>query len=161
MSINGGNVNDETTEYPIKTDHLVKGDTVDALTIEQAFSVKRETDAYRFAMLRASDYVTRRFRDRGETVTVVDRKHNLVILTDAEAAEYNDQRFAIELRGAARAHARNLGVDRANLTTAQVRTHDRALEVNGRLLGAIRKERVAILSEHKRSTPLPPGAKSK
>jgi hypothetical protein len=149
----------ETTEHPIATNSLSKGDVIAAAYLERAIGAPRETDAYRLGLRRIIDYVTRRLRDRGEIVTIVERKHSLVILTDAEASEYNAQRFNIELRGAARAHARNLGVDRSKLPDAQLAKHDRALETNGRILHAIRRERALVIGEHKRVTPLPPGAK--
>lgn len=151
----------DTTEHPIATDSLSKGDVIVAVDLERALGVKRETDAYRLGLRRIVDYITRRFRDRGEIVTVVERRHCIVILTDAEASEYNAQRFTIELRGAARAHARNLGVDRSQLTSEQAAHHDRALQTNGRILHAIRRERAFVLGEHKRSAPLPPGAKKR
>lgn len=154
-------MNDDTTEYPIATDGLRKGDRVSVNAIERAFSVKRQTDAYRLALLKASNYIVRRFRDRGEIVTVVERKHDLVILTDDEASKYNDERFAINIRGAARAHTRNLGVDRSKLSAGVIDEHDRRIVNNGRVLGAIRNERASIAIGHRRTTPLPPGAKSK
>ena len=149
----------QTTEYPIATEHLRKGDTITAETIERAFSVRRDTDAFRMAALKIREYVAKRFRDRGEVVTVTERKHDLVILTDEEASKYNHERFAINIRGAARAHSRNLGADRGMMSAEVQREHDRRLVVDGRVLGAIRSERAAIVSEHRRVTPLPPGAK--
>lgn len=131
----------ETTEYPIATTHLRKGDAITAEKIESAFNVKRGTDPYRFAVMRTIDYVSRSLAERGMPVTVVERKHCVVILTDDEASEHNARRFKAEVAGAARAHRRQLLVDRANVDQAKIAEHDRALVVQGRVMGAINKAR--------------------
>lgn len=136
---NGGSV--ETTEYPIETDRLQKGSIVAAEIIERAFSVKRGTDAYQLAAMRAIDHIASRLRERGEIVTVVQRKHDVVILTDTEASEHNASLFQSRIRSAARAHVRQLGVDRSQLDPEKLAGHDRALETQGRVLSAIRRAR--------------------
>lgn len=148
----------ETTEYPLRTDHLSKGSIVPAHDVEAALGVVRGTEAYQLAAMRASAYIAQRLEERGEVVTVIQRNHDLVVLTDEEASEYNARQFTIALRKAARSHRRALGVDRAALTPERLKEHDRNLETNGRVLSAIRKERALMPRPRERETPayLPP-----
>jgi len=145
----------ETTKYPIQTDHLVKGSIIPAQTIERAFNVQRGTDAYQLAAMRAGKYIEDSFEDRGELVTVVQRRHDLVVLTDDEAVGHNARQFRVGIRKAARSHRRALAVDRAQISPVRLQEHDRNLEVNGRILSAIRTAKREILpSPRPRETPL-------
>jgi hypothetical protein len=147
----------QATEYPITTTHLRKGSIVSVEVLEEAFGVKRGTDAFQLAALRAADYITKRLAQRGEMVTVAQRKCNLVILTDTEASSYNEQRFDTEIGSAARALRRMAAVDRSQVDATRLAAHDRALEVRGRMLAAARRERrQASLAPHKRETPALP-----
>lgn len=150
----------ETREYPFDTDELTKGSIVPPDVIESAYGVKRGTDRYAFATLRASEYVERRFADRGQVVTVVIRKDALHILTDEEAVGHNRASFRAGARKMRRANMRQAGSDRALMSEATRAEHDRDLEVSGRVLGAMSKElgRRVIAQPVKRNTPLPPGA---
>lgn len=146
----------ETTEYPIATSHLQKGDTINAETIEAAFGVKRGTQAYQFAVMRVCDHVRQRFAERvpAEIVTVVQDHDAVVVLTDNEATEYNARRFKSGIAQAARSHRQQLGVDRSKLDEAKVPEHDRSLTVQGRVLSAINKaRRMPALKPAARGTP--------
>lgn len=147
-----------TTEYPIPTSDLRKGDIVSVDQIEEAFRVARGTDAYQLAARRASDYIVQRLAERGLHVTIAQRKHSLMILTDEEASTYNAHRFDLELGGAGRALRRLAEVDRSQLSSGRIVDHDRALEVRGRMLAAARRERRQLQPKpHERTTPgLPP-----
>ncbi len=143
-----------TTEYPIDTDSLVKGSTVSTETIERAFGVKRGTDAFNIAALKACQYVARRFLDRGEVVTVTMRKHALVILTDEEVPEHNARVFRNEIKKAARAHARSAGADRSKMSVETQAVHDRHLVVQGAQLAAMAQVRRELRpAVRERSTP--------
>lgn len=125
------------TEYPIDVERLSKGDCVVAAMIESAFNVKRGTDAYQMAAMRASEFISKRFLDRGEIVTITQRKHDLWILTDEEMPAHNARLFKNDIRRAARVHARMLGGDRSKMTSDTLKLHDRALTVQGAQLAAI------------------------
>lgn len=145
----------EAIEYPIPTDHLRKGDRIERADIEHAFGVKADTKAYRLALMRAKNHVERRFLERGEPVTIAEDDGALMILTDSEAAVYNNDAVWSYVRRAARALSRQRVVNRANLTSEQRDTHDRALEVNGRAIAAARREqRRPVLRAEERKTPL-------
>jgi len=143
-----------TGEYPIDTDSLVKGSRIPAEVIERAFNVKRGTDAYQMAAMRAVNHISRRFLDRGEIVTITQRKHDLVILTDDEVPAHNSRLFRNDIRKAARAHARMLGADRSLMSERTIKLHDRALAVQGAQLAAVsRVRREFSPSPRARTTP--------
>ena len=152
---------DDTTEYPFDTDGLAKGDTVAIETLERAYSVTRGTEAYQFAWMQAKAFVVRRFADRGEVITVVYRDGDLVILTDEGQVEYNAESFRRGIRTARRAHSRMLGADRSKIADAKaLEMHDRRLEVQGRVLGAVAREsRVPALAAATRTAPALPGSR--
>ncbi len=152
----------DTSSYPFNADHLSKGDAVTVAQIEHAYSVRHGTDRYQFAWLQAKEFVVRSFAERGEIVTVVHRDGALVILTDEEQAAYNSDQFKAGIRKARRSHARMLGADRSKIADPDIlRTHDRAIEVQGRVLAAVSREtRVLPPQPHRRSTPVLPGAKT-
>ena len=144
----------EATEFPIKTDHLVKGSVIAVDVIEAAFGNKRETQRYQLDLMSVQDYVERRFADRGEVVFVIQEKGALRILTDEEAPAYAAKLFREGIRRAGRAHRRQLGADRSQMSDPTRVTHDRQLEVQGRMLAAAAKERRSIApSPSERQTP--------
>jgi hypothetical protein len=152
------NIDDDiecTSEYPLDTDALQKGSRIAAEVIERAFNVKRGTDAYQMAWLKASQHISRRFLDRGEIVTITQRKHDLVILTDEEMPAHNARMFRNDIRKAARAHARMLGGDRSKMSEQTLKVHDRALAVQGAQLAALATARKEFKpSRRERATPV-------
>lgn len=144
-----------TTEYPLDVEQLQKGSIIPAERIEHAFRVVRGTDAFQMASMRASKYIARRFLDRGEIVTVTQRKHDLVILTDDEMPAHNARLFRNDIKKAARAHARMLGGDRSKMSDETLKLHDRALTVQGAQLAAIGQARREIAAtSRERLTPV-------
>lgn len=145
----------QTTEYPLQTEHLHKGSIIAAGVIEEAFQVKRGTDAYQMAVMRAIEYIARRLASRGEVVTVAQRKHDLVVLTDDEAIGHNAQQFKIAIRKARRSHTRQLAVDRSQVSTSTLlKEHDRNLEVGGHVISSIsRATREITAAVRQRDTP--------
>lgn len=145
----------EAEEYPLATDDLSKGSVVPTEVIERAFRVQRDTKDFQLALLRASDFIARRFRDRGEVVFVTQERGSLRVLTDEEAVSYGAKLFRQGVRMAAHAHARQSAADRALMSEATRAEHDRSLEVQGRMLSAMRKERRApVVEAAKRATPV-------
>ena len=147
-------------EHPFATDELNKGSVVDAATVAEGYGVKVDTVRFRLALLQAGEYIERRLAERGLLVVVAQRKNDLIVLTDAEAALYTAREFRAGLRKAGRNHAKGRTVDRANLPESARNNHDRELELQGRTLSAIRTaRRTPVAIPTKRATPLPPGAK--
>lgn len=144
-------------EYPLKTSHLRKGDRVTLDEIEHAFSTRRDTEDFRFKMLRAQRYIERRFLERGEPVTTrTDDKIGILILTDEEALVYNTKRFEQETRQRNRAFVRLSQTDRGQLGEKSKTLLDRkVIELGHRVQADRRAKRDAssLLSPAKRTTP--------
>lgn len=148
----------ETSKHPFDTDRLIKGDEVPVLEIERAYSVKYPSPDYQFAWMHCKEFVIRRFAERGEVVTVVQRDGALLILTDEQQVDYNIDQFKQGIRKARRAHSRMLGADRSMINNQKsLESHDRRLEVQGRVLSAVAKEtRIVRPLPVKRATPVLP-----
>ena len=127
-----------TTEHPFSTEDLCKGSVVACATIEEAYRVQRGTDAYQLAVLRAVDFITRRLADRGLEVVCKQRKHDIVILTDAEASAELAARLENAVRGIRRNHRRLATVDVENLQSGERVDHDMRQIRSGRLWLALR-----------------------
>lgn len=129
------------TEYPINTEDLDKGSRISAATIEHGYSVKRGTDEYRLAMLRAKAFIVHRLAERDLFVVAKFDGHDIIILTDNEAAPYTDDEFKRGVRKMGRSLAQQASVNRANLTDDVRTRHDRAMVVNGAGYAAIKSAR--------------------
>ncbi len=87
------------TVYPIDTSTLHKGDLIPMSQLVEITKAQPGTSRYAFKLLKLKQFISRAMAMRGEPATVVIRKSELVILTDAEANEYN---FAFAGSGARR-----------------------------------------------------------
>ena len=142
-------------QYPFDLSKFSKGDRIDRAAVEVAFGVRADTKGFRVALLRLRCYLEEDFLDRGEIVTITEDDGALMILTDVEAAVFNDEAVWGFVRRATKALARQRAVDRSKLDADQTKQHDRALEVNGRAIAATHRERSApTLRAEDRQTPL-------
>ncbi len=145
-----------TSLYPFDTDSLTKGSRVTRDTITAAYGIPWTSALYGIkAFLPARHHVERAFAARGEIVTVVCDKGDLVILEDDAASLYNERTFSLLFRRAGQTQHRMLGVDRSKVLPERLGRHDRALETNGRALGAASRElrRNLLPSPRQRATP--------
>jgi hypothetical protein len=134
---------------------LAKGTVIPAAEVERCLGLSRTHKAYSMAALGLRGAIESHFAADGLTVTVIQRSDDLVILTDREAAEYNRERFRQHVRGLRRSHRRAAGVDPVPLTEQERRDHDRALEIQGRILLAVAAVRREITPRpHERRTPI-------
>jgi hypothetical protein len=134
---------------------LDKGTVIPAAEVERCLGLPRTHRAYSMAALGLRAAIESHFAVDGVTVTVIQRSDDLVILTDREAAEYNRERFKQHVRGMRRSHRRAAGVNPVPLTEQERRDHDRALEVQGRILLAVAAVRREIAPKpHERRTPI-------
>jgi hypothetical protein len=139
--------------YPIDTDQLNKGDKITPEEIASIFHAIPGTADYALQSLRLRDYITQRFMERSEVVTIIAEKNALRILTDAEAAEYNRDAFKKRSRQMLHIHLRACGVDTANLDDKQQREHERVLLRQGVVLSHMRYGWKAPLIANERKTP--------
>jgi hypothetical protein len=155
-------MNDEMEQgiYPFSIKDLEKGSVFTVSMVEHAYSVQYGTSEYSLAALRASQFISERFKEeRGVVVTTAIRKDGVRILTDEEAVAANAKTFRSGLRRARKAHVRQLGSDRSLMSAKVKAEHDRRVEVEGRILSSITKElrRQPQALPVERVTPLPPG----
>lgn len=140
--------------YPFDTDGLNKGDTIAPEIIEYAYGISRAQPNYRWALLRARKFVVSAFKVRGVVVTVVIRGDSLKICTDDEQYMPNIRTIATGQRKMRRGHGRMVGADRSKMSPETLAKHDRAVEVNGRKLAAMRAVTMPELpAVSERSTP--------
>jgi hypothetical protein len=139
--------------YPIDTDALHKGSVITPEEIQAIFHVQVGTSAYCVAALRLRNYITDRFAERNETVTVISDRNALRILTDPEAAEYNAKRFRGLCGTLGETHIRNCGVDTSALDDKQKRDHERVIMRQSVVLTHMREGWKAPLLAHERQTP--------
>lgn len=103
---------------------LNKGDVVSADTLEEITGYKRETDAYRLALLTIVELIQTVREEVGDPVVVRHEKHGLRVLTDPEASEYLDKRHRSHLEGIDRAYYKTCRwVDTSRLTDEERAQH--------------------------------------
>lgn len=139
--------------YPIDTDALHKGSVITPEEIQAIFHAQVGTSAYCVAALRLRNYITDRFAERNETVTVISDRNALRILTDPEAADYNRDAFRRKSGQMLSIHKRNCGVDQSALNDKQRRDHERVIMRQSVVLTHMREGWKAPLLAHERTTP--------
>lgn len=72
-------------------------------------------------------------------VTVRVEDGGLRILSDLEASEYNNHRFGLLVKRLYKRHKLQLQVDHSSFTTEELRTHDRRIEIQGKVLQGVEK----------------------
>jgi len=91
---------------------LSKGDTITAETCELAFGCKRETAAFRLALLKGRARMEQWWREmRGEQITTATVQDGLHICTDDEAVKQNDRTVTIGVRRVRRGARQIRGID--------------------------------------------------
>ena len=142
---------DSLAKYPLDFDSLKKGDVINSETISSIYSVPVGSDKYKLGMLALQGQIEKELAIRGLLVTVKGFRYELKILTDPEAAIYNQKRFDDEKNALYRVYARKIAVDINNLTPEQKVKHQRELSVQGQYIQALTGVRRMVRSEaHKR-----------
>jgi hypothetical protein len=133
-----------------------KGCSITPEEIERVTGTKR-TDArrYQLALLRAGELLEKQWRRvKDETITVRIRGDGLIVCTDDDASATNEQRASNGLSMMHRSLRRQLGVDRARLTSDVSRSaHERSLIRIGAYVSGARTTARAALKAHTRQTP--------
>lgn len=135
---------------------LEKGDVLSVQHCESVIGVSRELNpqAYSLSLMGLVEQVERDLHAEYKRYTVATRKGQIVVLTDAEASEYNDHGFESGLKKSRRAHFRMQQVDVTNLDKGQKAGHDANLVKQAVVLSAARDARKKLTpAAAKRSTP--------
>lgn len=128
--------------WPIDFGALSIGSRVGADEIEKFCGHLRTVPAYRIAgQLRLVEMVRKSRPDLDPYVRT--QGDDVIIMTDAEAAEHQDKQGQQALRRFISTHSRNMQVDATKLDESGQAKHERALYRHGRYataLGTVRKE---------------------
>jgi len=137
--------------YPIETESLRKGDSIPVTILQQIAKSPPGTAQYAFKLMSVGSFISRAFALRGEPVTVVIRKNELVILTDAEANTYNMRFAKAGARRIRRSTARHSVIDLSKLTPEQRLEWDRnATRLAMMVQGVSRRKLIPDVKPHKR-----------
>ena len=130
----------------IKYGTLDKGDVLSVEHCEAVMGIDRKTNpsGYTLALMGLVAQVQREIAQEGKRYTVATRKGQVVVLTDPEAAEYQDHRFESGQKTSRRAHFYNQCVDVNNLDQDQRSKHDYNLIKQAAILSAAKGARQAL-----------------
>lgn len=130
--------NPKAKRYPIDVEVLRKGDVITVDELKKI--IRRPVDSYEwnFALMGLCQTIMDERKLLGKPVTACIRKNEICILTDEQAAKYNDHYFNRGFRWMEVGLARLFDVDTRNLTYETRKRHLRGIEVKSRILqGAI------------------------
>lgn len=97
-----------------------------------------EERRYGLELLKLAAYVDRVIRRSGRMLTITTRDGGIQVLTHAQAARYNAERFDNAQRLMRRCFRRLSAVDTGYLTEAELRQYDQARNCQSRTLAAMR-----------------------
>lgn len=146
----------EAKRFPVDVTELKKGDIITAEEIQRFISAPIDSRDWNFALLGLCQWIMQEREGIGEPVTACVRDGVVSILTDEEAAEYNNRYFFHGFKRMFRGLRRQLEVDTRNLADETKKKHLRRVEVNSRTVqGAMLGRRNQLtLSPVERKTPL-------
>ena len=141
-------------KYPLDFESLKKGMTITAAQIQKICGHQPGTQEYEFYILTLRKQIMEYKKLHGDPVTVNTCSGCINILTDSEAAIYNDNDFNRRKNGMLRAYGRQRNVDSTQLTTEERKAWERSLIVQSYTVSAIHeaKKRIRIEAQS-RNTP--------
>lgn len=120
---------------------LEKGDWISPEIIEAQTGETVGTTAFQFAALKLKGEIEAALKAVGRPATLKQEGAGIRLLSDSEAAVYNEVRGERACAQLAKAHRRNLAVDETNLPSGERQTHYRVLDRQSRYLQALRNVR--------------------
>ncbi|GDY10187.1 hypothetical protein LBMAG52_36750 [Planctomycetia bacterium] len=122
--------------YPIDTTDLHKGSVVTMARLIEITKANPGTSRYAFRLLRLKNFIAKALVRRGEPATCVIKQNEIVILTDAEANQYNFAFAGSGARRIRRSTIRHAVIDLSKLTPDERLDWDKksarlAMMVNG------------------------------
>jgi len=131
-----GKLMDGQETYPIDTTDLHKGSVVTMARLINITKAMPGTSRYAFRLLRLKNFIAKALARRGELATCVIRQNEIVILTDAEANQYNFNFAGSGARRIRRSTIRHATIDLSKLTPDERLDWDKksarlAMMVNG------------------------------
>lgn len=139
------------TKWPLDFDELEIGQSISATLIENMCGFVPGTEGYRLKGQMALIESIRKARPDLDPY-VRTHRHEILIMTPIDAAEHRRRQCTSALRSLVSNHRRNMCVDSSGFDEHKMAEHEHALYRNGRLLGAIAKEKRAMVLEAHKST---------
>lgn len=142
-------------KYPIEFSELRKGDTLSASRLETILECKAGTPEYALKLLGFREHFERWARDNGTPYCTATKQGALLILTDPDAAMYENNMVDKCMHRVTKHYCKMLSVDEAKLSDKERGEHERNILVKGRMVqGAImgRQGKLSI-APYKRDVP--------
>jgi len=145
----------DTTRWPVDFETLNKGQVIGEQVIKDFANAEPGSDAFKLKQLTLCDMIERKLRAVGKNWTVRCRRNTIEILTDSQAAVYTVTQRNKARKRMVRNYKRQMGVDVAELSSAEREEHDRQTLISSHMLSAQRQvARTYRLTAVKRDTPL-------
>ena len=137
--------------YPLDTANIHKGDLVPMSQLVEITKAQPGSSRYAFKLMKLTAFIARSMALRGEPATVVVRKNEIVILTDAEANEYNMSAAKKGARRIRRSAVRHSVIDLSKLSPDQRKDWDRNSTSMAMMVSSLRmKKELPAAQAHKR-----------
>lgn len=116
----------------IKFENLTKGYIIPAEEVELIVGVSRENAKYALRVMGLCSTIEKYFAiERSESVSVVQKDYNVVILSDEDAHYYHSAKFLIDLQKMERDVEKMKRIDVNNLPETMIDKHNRMINVMG------------------------------
>lgn len=139
----------------LERNRVAKGDVFPRAEIARLLGVRLSDYAHlQLRMVTFQAELERQLWDSSRPFTVRQRRGDIAILDDSDAAKYNHARFNKDFNDMFRVHKRADAVDVANLTAEEAARHERAGTVRSAVLAGMLQSRHEVKPKaHRRSTP--------
>lgn len=113
---------------------------------ELLIGFQRDKDRYQwqFELLKLSDQIQNELWNSGKPLTVVTSKSEILVLTHAEASEYNASQFDNAIKKMRRAYKRLMAVDTFGFVDSQLHSHEKAIIKQSRILSMIKNTKADL-----------------
>lgn len=122
---------------------LSKGAVINTKTLVRVVGCQPTDRDFALRVLAVKEAVVEHFRKAGQVVTVRCSNDTLEILEDGPASAYNAKAFRVGIRKCVKSRERLVAVDQGKLTDDELKQHQRAVDLTGRVLQAIKQEQNA------------------
>lgn len=139
--------------FDVDIDSIETGSVLGVSECEKLFGYTRQSDPvrYQFDLMRLSDWIGKELFKRDRLLTVTCDGSDIRVLTHEQASDYNQKHFDNAIKRMRKCSKRLAAVDIRELTAERVKTHDRAIVRQSKILQMIRNVRGNISPEPKKS----------
>jgi len=146
----------EAKRYPWNIDEVDYGYEIPESRLIELTGEQPETTAYQLAVLQLKSRLEQELCEAGKHRTVAQRRGVLRVLTPREDSDYQQSRARNGIGILAKAHRKNLELDKTKLDYKEAQQHERRTLISGAMLTAAvnaRKNTIRQLKASERNTP--------